>query len=157
MGRASESQSQATVNIFNDKGTKRDEVAVRTGRYAALAQISVAESQNRQSARDSGASVESITTDSPKKLHSSNENFELNAVKPKYRSRLSRPTIAPDTFNCLQTVPELEGELQASLEDAESGLATPTQRCFEIPGIISSSNLLGDISSQAAALTCVPW
>lgn len=126
MGRAS--GSQVAFNIFNDQNSREgDEATSTNNRFTALRQIPVSESQNCQTITSSPVSIESHS-------HVSNENYELNPVKTKYRHRLTRPIIAPDTFNPLQTVPEGEGESQYPLKPVESNLATSTQHCLEIPG-----------------------
>lgn len=124
MGRASESRG-AFINIFNDQ--EEDEATSTNNSFTALRQIPVSEAQNRQTITTSPVTVESHS-------HVSNENYELNPVKPRYRYRLTRPVLAPDTFNPLQTVPEGEGESQASLKPVESDPAASTHHCFELPG-----------------------
>ena len=153
MGRASE--SKAAFDIFDDNlqaycedghFIHRDEAQLRNSRLAALRQVSFLESQNRQSRAASCPSTESFHTQS-KNPYTKTGTQELNNVEYRCKRRLTRPTIAPDTFNSLEPVPESEDEPQFSPKSAIGNVADSSQCCIQLPGMsLMSANPREDMS-----------
>lgn len=141
MGRASE--SKAAFDIFDDNPQAycedghfihRDEAQLRNSRLAALRQVSFLESQNRQSRAASCPTTESLHTKS-KNPYTKTGTQELSNVEYRCKRRLTRPTIAPDTFNSLEPVPESEDESQFSPKSATGNAVDSGQCCIQLPGM----------------------
>ena len=146
MGRASE--SKVAFDIFDDDPSScedghflHNEAQLRSNRFSALRQVSLAESQNRQSSTGSHTSTETLRSNI-RNTRTTGDNYEL-----KHR-RLTRPSIAPDTFNSLQTVPESEDESHISHKSATSNSADSGPRCLQLPGMSLPTGAQKKIVSQ---------
>ncbi|KAI0011739.1 hypothetical protein F4779DRAFT_177945 [Xylariaceae sp. FL0662B] len=131
---------QAPFEIISDASSSEDDNSphhheLKANPYSPLRQISVSNLQNRQPCTASSSTAEL------KWVQTSPEAHELDQVnsapnwssKPKKQagSRLRRPSIAANTFELLETVPE--DETQVSTETERPRVSGATQRYLELP------------------------
>ncbi|KAI1083885.1 hypothetical protein F5B20DRAFT_525858 [Whalleya microplaca] len=133
--------SRLPFEILSDASSSEDDNALRDYRldanpYGPLRHLSVSHSQNHQSYAGS-----SPTSELKRLHHISTEPVELNEIDPaadwnsipikQPGRRLKRPSIAANTFELLETVPEDESQLTSDTEIPRvSGV---TQRYLELP------------------------
>lgn len=125
------------VEILSDTSSNEDDPSSHDSfksDNSTLCDLSVSQLQNRSSACSNPA-VESLTT-CLKKLQIDTETCNTGAnwsdnPKNQSRRRLTRPAIAANTFEVLETVPE--DESMRSCTSASTSISNETRYRFELP------------------------
>ncbi|KAI0882471.1 uncharacterized protein GGS22DRAFT_44855 [Annulohypoxylon maeteangense] len=108
--------SKVVLDISSDTSSNEDDHfsydSLELNDSSILGELSVSQLQNRPSSTDSNSTIDSLTTDL-QKLHINTEKCKnglkcKDSLKNQGRRRLTRPAIAPNTFEVLATVPEDE-------------------------------------------------
>ncbi|KAF3070452.1 hypothetical protein GL218_00157 [Daldinia childiae] len=120
------------VEILSDTSSNEDDPSSHDSfksDNSILCDLSAFQLQNRSSACSNPA-VESLTT-CLKKLQIDTETCNTDNPKNQSRRRLTRPAIAANTFEVLETVPE--DESLRSCTSASTNISNETQYRFELP------------------------
>ncbi|KAI1497390.1 hypothetical protein F5X99DRAFT_397059 [Biscogniauxia marginata] len=140
--------SRARFEILSDSSSSDDDhwcyenLTARANHSAILRDLSIPHSQNRRSSAGSASdsTVDSVTTDL-RQLHIDTKTHQLSRVQDDFDwvgkqkkqpgSRLTRPSLAANTFEVLETVPEDESRGQS--ESAAPSVSDNSQHFLELP------------------------